>query len=227
MIKHLLPLISPVLDAIILNILNRDKLGMAINTRKFAVTMVVALVLQTGVVGAIMAGGAAVAVPTAGVSGFTVTFDKLEGQGFQQYASIENNSECPAYPSAVAKIEKGTIHNLKLYKDIKIPKEMPGSGKTVRVAIVSDKPVKFSGMSQKFTYLKGNLMMKNQQTTSDPGSVKSAISLSAPTIVIEDGKIRAQSQFLRSITLKGTHVKTEVNPESDTKFPTSQCAAGS
>ncbi|WP_458209118.1 DUF6230 family protein [Haladaptatus sp. NG-SE-30] len=200
---------------------------MAIDTRKFAVTMVAALVLQTGVVGAIMAGGAAVAVPTAGVGGFTVTFDKLEGQGFQQYASMENNSECAAYPSAVAKIDKGTIEGLKLYKDIKVPKEMPGGGNTVRVLIAADKPVKFTGMTQKFTYLKGDLKMKNQRTSSDPGSMKSAISISAPSIVINDGRIKAQTQFLRSITLSGTHVTTKVNPENDTQFPESQCAAGS
>ncbi len=200
---------------------------MVINTRKFAVTIVAALVIQTGVVGAIMAGGAAMAVPTAGVGGFTVTFDKLEGQGFQQYASLENNSECAAYPSAVAKIDKGTIHELKMYKDVTIPKEMPGGGDTVRLLIVADKPVKFSGMTQKFTYLMGDLKMTNQKTTSDPESMQSAMSLSAPTIVINDGKIKAQSQFLRSITLSGTHVKTKVNPEEDTQFPTSQCAASS
>ncbi|WP_227375966.1 DUF6230 family protein [Haladaptatus halobius] len=198
---------------------------MAIDTRKFAITMVAALVFQTGVVGAIMTGGAAVAVPTAGVGGFTVTFDKLEGQGFTQYASMENSSECPAYPSAVAKIDKGSIHNMKLYKDIKVPKEMPGGGNTVRVLIAADKPVKFTGLTQKFTYLEGNLQMKNQQISSDPGSMKSALSLSAPSIVIKDGKIHAQSQFLRSITLKGTHVQTKVNPDNDTKFPANQCAA--
>ncbi|WP_458185564.1 DUF6230 family protein [Haladaptatus sp. NG-WS-4] len=199
---------------------------MAIDTRKFAVTMVAALVLQTGVVGAIMTGGAAVAVPTAGVGGFTVTFDQLEGQGFQQYATMENSSECAAYPSAVAKIDQGTIKNLKLYKDIEVPKEMPGGGNTVRVLIASNEPVKFSGMTQKFTYLRGDLQFKNQKIQSGTsGNMQDSITFSAPKIIINDGEIRAQSQFLRSITLSGTHVQTKVNPEDDTKFPKNQCAA--
>ncbi|ODR82125.1 hypothetical protein BG842_24125 [Haladaptatus sp. W1] len=199
---------------------------MAINTRKFAIVIVAALVLQAGTVGAVMAGGVAIAVPTAGVGGFTVTFDQLQGQGFTQYASLENSSECGTYPSAVAKIDKGEITGLKMYKDVEVPDGMPGGGNTIRLMISSDKAVKFSGMTQKFTYLRGNLKMKSQKTTSEPGTVKSSFSLSAPTIVIDDGEIRAQSQFLRSITLSGAHVKTVVNPENETSFPTSQCAAG-
>lgn len=200
---------------------------MAINTRKFAITIVAALVLQAGTVGAVMAGGVAIAVPTAGVGGFTVTFNQLEGQGFTQYASLENSSECGTYPSAVAKIDQGKIEGLRLYKDVEVPEGMPGGGNTVRMMITSDKTVKFSGMTQKFTYLQGDLKMKSQKTTSDPGSMKSSFSLSAPSIVINDGKIKAQSQFLQSITLSGAHVKTVVNPENDTSFPTAQCAAGS
>ncbi|MCO8246475.1 MULTISPECIES: DUF6230 family protein [unclassified Haladaptatus] len=199
---------------------------MAINTKKFAIVIGAALVLQAATVGAIATGGTAIAVPTAGVGGFTVTFDQLEGQGFTQYASLENSSECGTYPSAVAKINQGSIKGLKMYKDVEIPKGMPGGGTTVRLMISSDKTVKFRGMTQKFTYLQGNLKMENQKTLSDPNSMKSSFSLSAPTIVIDDGRIKAQSQFLQSITLSGAHVKTVVNPKNTTSFPKSQCAAG-
>ncbi|WP_254544571.1 DUF6230 family protein [Halomarina pelagica] len=196
---------------------------MPIDKRRFAAVFLVGNLLLLGVGAGVVVGGVAVAVPTAGVGGFTVTFDELSGQGFQQYPTLENNSECSAYPASVAQIEKGTIEGLNLYKDIRTP-----TGDTVRVLITSDQTVRFNGLTQKFTYLRGDLTFDQGQTIeagAPSAEVKNQLSLSAPSITIEDGRIKAQSQFVRSITLNGATVKTIVNPEDTSDLPKGQCAA--
>ncbi|MFC7154465.1 DUF6230 family protein [Halomarina halobia] len=195
---------------------------MPIDKKRFATVFLVGNLLLLGVGAGVVMGGVAVAVPTAGVGGFTVTFDELKGQGFQQYATLENNSDCSAYPASVAQIEEGTIEGLNLYKDIESP-----TGDTVRVLITTDETVQFTGLTQKFTYLNGDLTFDQGQRieAGAPSSdVEDQLSLSSPAITIEDGRIKAQSQFVESITLKGTVVKTEVNPNESADMPESACA---
>lgn len=197
---------------------------MAINKRRFAIAFVVGNVLLMGVGASIVMGGVAVAVPTADVGGFTVTFDELQGDGFQQYASVENNSECAAYPAFVAQIDSGTIEGLHLYKDI----EMPGTGDTMRMSIKSDQTAEFTGLTQKATYLNADLAFNDGQTIQSgapSADVEDQISLSAPGVTISDAKIKSQAQFVQSITLEGTTVETTVNPNDTVDFPKSACAA--
>ncbi len=200
---------------------------MAIDRSRFLRVFVMSLVLTGVVVGAIATGGVALAVPTAGVGGFVVEFSSLQGQGFTQYATLENSSDCAAYPSAVAKINKGTINDLHLYKDIPVPKEVPGNAKTVRVLIKS-KQAKFTGLTQKFTYLRGDLTFNNgQQIGADGGASKpqGRFSITSPSVVIGDGHIEAQSQFVDSISLKNAQVTTSVNPKDSGPVDSAVCAA--
>ncbi|MFC5972803.1 DUF6230 family protein [Halomarina salina] len=197
---------------------------MAIDKRRFAVVFAVGNILLLGVGASIVMGGVAVAVPTAGVGGFTVEFDELQGQGFQQYASVENNSECAAYPSFVAQIDSGTIEGLNLYKDI----EVPMTDDTMRMSIKSDQTAEFSGLTQKATYLNADLTFDEGQTikAGAPSSdVQNQIGLSAPAVVIEDATIKSQAQFVNSITLPGTQVHTTINPNETADTPKTACAA--
>lgn len=200
---------------------------MAINRKRFLAMFLVGNVLFVGLVGSILAAGVAVAVPTAGVGGFTVTFDELQGQGFKQYPTVGNNSQCGAYGSAVAQIDSGTIDNLHLYKDIELPDSMPGGGQTIRLSIETDQQVQFQGLTQKFTYLSGDLVFSNgQQIGQNPsGDVENRLSLSAPSVTIKDGAIKAQSQFVNSITLTGASVQMVTNPNQTQNFPKATCAA--
>ncbi|WP_435318596.1 DUF6230 family protein [Haloarchaeobius sp. TZWSO28] len=201
-------------------------MGMAIDRHRFLAIFVVSNVLITATLAGVVAGGVAVAVPTAGVGGFTVEFQELQGEGFQQYATLENNSECQAYPSAVAQIDRGTITGLRLYKDVTVPKSMPGGGNTVRMVITSDETVKFSGLTQKFTYLDADLTFDDgQKITTDAGK-DDGFGIDADSITIEDADIKVQSQFVNSITLEGSTVQTKVNPDHEADFPKSACAAG-
>lgn len=197
---------------------------MAIDKRRFAVAFTVGNLLLVGVGASIVMGGVAVAVPTAGVGGFTVEFNELQGEGFQQYASVENNSECDAYPAFVAQIDRGTIDGLHLYKDI----EVPGTGDTMRMSIKSDQTAEFTGLTQKATYLNGDLTFGEGQTIKSgaPSSdVQDQISLSGPSITIEDATIKSQAQFVNSITLPGTEVHTTMNPNDSASTPKTACAA--
>ncbi len=200
---------------------------MSVDRTRFLTVFLVGNLLFFGVVASIVAAGVAVAVPTAGIGGFTVTFDELQGEGFTQYPTVENSSECAAYPSAVAQIESGTIEGLHLYKDIKIPDAVPGGGQVLRLSIQSDKTVQFSGLTQKFTYLRGDLAFTEGQriSQSTSGDVKNRLSLSSPAITIKDGQIKAQSQFVKSITLTGSSVEMTMNPDESADFPKSPCAA--
>ncbi|WP_254535105.1 DUF6230 family protein [Halomarina litorea] len=201
---------------------------MPLDKKRFAVVFLAANVLLVGVGASIALGGVAVAVPTAGVGGFTVTFDELQGQGFTQYATIENNSDCAAYPATVAQIESGYIKGLHLYKDVTIPEGMPGGGDTIRLSVKSDQKAEFTGLTQKATYIGADLTFKNGQRIeagAPSASVQDALSITSPSVVIADAKIKAQSQFVQSITLPGTEVTTTVNPEQRADFPQAACAA--
>ncbi|MFD1515009.1 DUF6230 family protein [Halomarina rubra] len=196
---------------------------MAINRRRFVIAFVVGNVLLLGVGASIVMGGVAVAVPTAGVGGFTVEFDQLQGEGFQQYASVENNSECAAYPSFTAQIDSGTISGLHLYKDIEMP-----NGDTMRLSIKSDQTAEFTGLTQKATYLNADLTFDQGQTIqagAPSADVQDQISLSAPGVTIEDATIKSQAQFVNSITLPGTQVQTTLNPNDSATAPKTACAA--
>ena len=197
---------------------------MAIDKRRFAVVFAVGNLLLLGVGASIAMGGVAVAVPTAGVGGFTVQFDELQGQGFQQYATVGNNSDCAAYPAFVAKIDSGTIKGLHLYKDIQVPM----TDDTMRMSIKSDKTAEFSGLTQKATYLKADLAFNEGQTIkagAPSADVENQIGLSAPAVTIKDATIKSQAQFVNSITLPGTTVHMTVNPNDTTEVPKTACAA--
>ncbi|WP_435332997.1 DUF6230 family protein [Haloarchaeobius sp. TZWWS8] len=199
---------------------------MAIDRHRFIAVFLVSNILITGLLAGVVAGGVAVAVPTAGVGGFTVEFNELQGEGFQQYATVENTSECDAYPSAVAQIDSGTIKGLKLYKDVKIPEGMPGGGDTVRMAITSDETVRFSGLTQKFTHLRADLAFDDGQKITTDGGKDNDFGINADSITISNAEINVQSQFVNSITLEGSTVKTVVNPDDKAEFPETACASG-
>ena len=126
------------------------------------------------------------------------------------------------------RIESGSISGLKLYKDVSIPEGMPGGGDTIRLQVKSDQKAEFTGLTQKATYIGADLTFNNGQRIeagAPSASVKNALTISSPNVVIEDAKIKAQTQFVQSITLPGTHVTTEVNPNESADFPKSACAA--
>lgn len=196
---------------------------MAVNTKQFLGATLSGCALTGILVGTILLGGVAVAVPTGGVGGFTVLVDQLEGQDMELYPTMANTSSCSEYPSAVTTIESGTMQGLTLYKDVQLPND-----EEMRLRIQTDKEVRFTGLSQRFTYLKGDMTFENGQTiTQDSsGAIEDRFTLGADTILIEDAKINSQGQFVRSIELEDAEITVEMNPENDVQLGGDvECAA--
>jgi hypothetical protein len=156
--------------------------------------------------------GVAAAVPIVG--DFTVSFDKMVGEGFQLYGSVADGALAQNQPVAVNEIDKATINGLKISKDV------PALG--VRVVISSDKPVEITGLLQKATDIQGDasfesLTMKEKyigdRNLADPAVFAKALSeeftQSAPTVTILNGKIKTLYLFQKTVTLNGMHVSFE------------------
>jgi len=194
---------------------------MGVSYKRLTSALLASFVLTSGMIGGILTGGVAVAVPMGGVGGFTVTFDSLEGQDMRMYPTVANNSDCEKYPSLVTTVERGNISGLKMYKDIAIP----ATDQEMRVNLESD-DVRFTGLKQRFTYLNGDFTFEKGQTISQQprGDVEDQFTLSADRILIEDSKINAQSQFLQTVTLNDLEVYVELNPDEDVDLRNTECA---
>jgi hypothetical protein len=193
---------------------------MSVSKQRFAGALMAGVVLTGALVGAIMLSGVAVAVPTGGIGGFTVTFDELRGDEMHMYPTMENTSGCSEYPSAVTTIEEGEIDGLHMYKDIEAP-----TGDTIRLALRSEN-VQFTGLTQRFTYMNGDFTLNqhaiDQGTT---GSISERFTFAADSLTIEDGKSMTQSQFLRSISLDDLAIQTSLNPQDNVSLQNADCAA--
>jgi hypothetical protein len=156
--------------------------------------------------------GVAAAVPIVG--DFTVSFDKMVGEGFQLYGSVADSALKQNNPVAVNEIDKATITNLKISKDV------PALG--VRVVITSNQPVEITGLVQKATDIKGDASFEEltmaekyiaDQNLADPAVFAKALSQEftqkAPKVTIINGSIKTLFLFQKTVTLNGMHVSFE------------------
>lgn len=156
--------------------------------------------------------GVAAAVPIVG--DFTVSFDKMVGEGFQLYGSVADSALKQNNPVAVNEIDKATISNLKISKDV------PALG--VRVVITSNQPVEITGLVQKATDIKGDASFEEltmaekfiaDQNLADPAVFAKALSQEftqkAPKVTILNGSIKTLFLFQKTVTLNGMHVSFE------------------
>ncbi|MGZ3633923.1 MAG: DUF6230 family protein [Parachlamydiaceae bacterium] len=156
--------------------------------------------------------GVAAAVPIVG--DFTVSFDKMVGEGFQLYGSVSDSALQQKVPVAVNEIDKATITGLKISKDV------PALG--VRVVITTDKPVAITGLLQKATDIQGDATFEEltmsekyiaNQNLADPAVFAKALSeeftQKAPKVTILNGKIKTLYLFQKTVSLNGMHVSFE------------------
>ncbi|HEY2421258.1 MAG TPA: DUF6230 family protein [Neobacillus sp.] len=156
--------------------------------------------------------GVAAAVPIVG--DFTVSFDKMVGEGFQLYGSVADSALQQKNPVAVNEIDKATITGLKISKDV------PALG--VRVVITADKPVEITGLLQKATDIKGDATFEEltmaekyigDRNLADPAVFAQALSeeftQKAPKVTIVNGSIKTLYLFQKTVSLNGMHVAFE------------------
>lgn len=180
---------------------------MPIDRKKFIVAFLAANVLLGSVFGAFASAGTRIAVPMSDTGGFTVAFDELEGNGFEQYSTMEDNGVCEQYPVSETRINNGTIEGLHLFKDL----EMPVANDTVRVSIRADS-MEFEGLTQRFTYLEGDLAFDGEQVV-EYDDDHDRMRISAQNITIEDSAIQTENQYITYLSLDELDVDVETNPD--------------
>lgn len=180
---------------------------MPIDRKRFTVAFLVANVVLIGVLSGLAAAGVGVAVPITGASGFTVAFDELEGDGFEQYSTMESHDGCASYPVSETRIDNGTIEGLHLFKDL----EMPVTNETVRVSIESDS-MEFQGLSQRFTHLEGNITFEGTQVV-EYDDDRDTMRISARNITIQNGTIQTENQYITHLSLDELSVDVVTNPD--------------
>ncbi|MBZ6495434.1 hypothetical protein [Natrinema longum] len=193
---------------------------MPIDRKRFVVVFLVANVVLIGFLAGVASVGAGVAVPATGVGGFTVAFDELRGDGFEQYSTMESHEGCERYPVSETRIQSGTIEGLHLFKDL----EMPVTDDTFRVSIEAEH-VEFEGLNQRFTHLEGDIRFEEDQVVEyEEGEERMRIS--SPDITIEDGTIQTENQYITQLSLEELDVAMVANPEeTDTTPPVIDCQA--
>lgn len=180
---------------------------MPIDRKRFTASFLATNVFLITVFGALATAGVTVAVPITGAGGFTVAFDELQGDGFQQYSAMESHDGCERYPVSETRIENGTIDGLHLFKDL----EMPGIDETVRVSIEAEN-ASFQGLDQRFTHLEGDIAFESDQVVEyDRGN--DSMRITASNITIENGTIQTETQYITHLSMDELDVDLIQDPD--------------
>ncbi|WP_254525190.1 hypothetical protein [Natrinema caseinilyticum] len=181
---------------------------MPIDRKRFTVAFLAANVLLVCFVAGLLSAGVTLAVPTGDVGGFTVAFDELQGEGFEQDSTMSSRDGCGTYPVSETRITNGTIDGLHLFKDL----EMPITDDTVRVSIKAER-VAFRGLDQQFTELKGNISFEGDQVV-EYDTAADRMRVTSRNITIEDGSIQTETQYITRLSLDELNVGVVTNPEN-------------
>lgn len=160
--------------------------------------LTISMALLMFVVSAIYAGGVALAVPLAGVGGFTIEADSIAISNFKLLPHMGETSEKKVVPQVTTQMN-ARIKGLKLYKDF----NLPGGGK-VRAMVTASGEVKSNGMVLDMTRLTGDHSFKKltiQEHYSN--DFRQKFEMKAPTLILKKPKIRAHYLFNNSISLPG------------------------
>ncbi|TCP20301.1 hypothetical protein EV207_15319 [Scopulibacillus darangshiensis] len=189
--------------------------GMAIGLiakKKFFAALLGGFILLGGLAAAFGATGTAFALPLGGMGDFYVTFDKLEGTGFQFIPHVGETGNSDASPMVRNKIADATVYNLHIYKDLKLP-----TGNWVRVNITASKPTKIKGLIQDARFIDANLKFNdlaieehNTQDFSKNWGQK------ANSVTITDAKIVTDYLFQSMVNLQGAKISVEDIKAPDT-----------
>lgn len=98
----------------------------------------------------IMQSGVAFAVPIAGVGGFTIQADSIEGNNLYLYPGVDDTSEMEGYPMAVTEFTSVKIEGLVLQKEFSDLPAIPGNA---RVQITATDTVTSDAMMLKMSKL--------------------------------------------------------------------------
>lgn len=189
----------------------------------------------------VVSSGMAFAAPLAGIGGFTIKADRIEGDGLHQYVGVSDTSERSGTPVAVAEFTHIEIEGLQLMKEFE---GVPGIGGNARVVITSTDTVtadsllikqskivaeesRFSGLlideentddvTEEFKQVAPST--REQRTEGiDAGTTGRTIDLSGgenPGQVFENATIQAHYQAVNQISIPGLTLATEYDQNGD------------
>jgi hypothetical protein len=98
----------------------------------------------------VVSSGVAFSAPLAGVGGFTINADRIEGDNLYQYAGLADTSERDGIPVAVAEFTEVRIEGLELVKSVE---GVPGIGGNARIVITSTDTVTADSLLIKQSYI--------------------------------------------------------------------------
>jgi len=179
--------------------------------KKFFLTLFSGLLLLSLLIGAMGFTGTAFAVPLGGMGDFYVAFDELEGEGFElnpQMGETGNMDEAPLVRNIM---DKATIDNLHIYKDLKMP-----TGKWIRINIIASEPTEIQGLIQDAQLIDADLsfdgmkiMQANTSDMSEAEAFEKNWTQSGETVKIKDAKIVTDYLFQEFVALNGAKIFLE------------------
>jgi hypothetical protein len=98
----------------------------------------------------VVSSGVAFSAPLAGVGGFTINADRIEGDNLYQYAGLTDTSERDGMPVAVAEFTEVRIEGLELVKSVE---GVPGIGGNARIVITATDTVTADSLLIKQSYI--------------------------------------------------------------------------
>lgn len=180
--------------------------------KKFFIALFAGFLVLGSLVGVFGMTGTAFALPLGGMGDFYVTFDKLEGTGFQFIPHVGETGDSGSAPMVRNVIDEATVYNLHIYKDIKLP-----TGGWVRININGTKPTTIKGLIQDARFVNANLKFDNlnikEKNTND---FTKNWTQSADKVTITDAKIVTDYLFQSMVNLQGAKISVEKIDQPDT-----------
>ncbi|MFD1428113.1 hypothetical protein JOD24_002590 [Kroppenstedtia sanguinis] len=161
-------------------------------------SLTISLALLIAVVSGIYAGGVAMAVPIAGVGGFTIEAEQIDITKFKLFPHVGDTSDKKSVPQVATQMD-AKIKGLKLFKDVNVP-----GGTKFRIMITASGEVTSNGMVLDMSRIAADHNFK-KLTIKDNYSndFRRKFEMNAPVLVLKKPKIRGHYLYNDSISLPG------------------------
>jgi len=180
----------------------------------FFTALLSGLIFLGGLLAVLGINGIAVAATVGGIGKFNVSFKQMQGTGFKLYGSLygdPSKGEDHVKPVFVNEIDKVTIQDLVISKDVKIP--VLGDYQVKITAGDGNTPVHLNGLIQKAALVQGDAVFTNMNisenyvTADDPQAASKAFTQGADTLTIKNGSLDTHYLFQKVANLPNLKVQ--------------------
>lgn len=191
--------------------INKKRFGIIASIGSFSLIALLVTLLLTGTVFA--------AFPLAGVGGFTVKADKIEGKDFKLYPELGPTEKNANWVNAAVKLDGQTkIQGLNLIKTLGLDGAFSSYGiQRVDIVITSETDVEGQGLFLKVTGINAiDSLFEDLNISEDTGSLNKSFVLEAPSLELTDAELNTHFLQAGTIGIGGLKVKlihTKTNGE--------------